>query len=91
MTAIPDPEIEILINTSLAAVRMAESGELVEGHAELVYGMRRAEVMRDEGNEWGSLNPTLHECFVRSEVIATWLQRSSPSDGQLDSRHPGNA
>ena len=41
----PDHEWEILVNTGLAAVRMAERGELVDGHCELVYGLRRAELL----------------------------------------------
>jgi hypothetical protein len=30
----------------------AAAGELVEGHAELMYGLERAKALRDERHEW---------------------------------------
>ncbi len=52
MTTIPEVELELLINTADTAARYAAEGQLVEGHAELVYGWRRAQVLQGEGEPW---------------------------------------
>jgi hypothetical protein len=49
---IPHLEAELYVNTVTTAVNRAKAGELVEGHAELVYGLGRAKVLREEGHEW---------------------------------------
>jgi hypothetical protein len=49
---IPDPELDLYLNTVETVVSCAAQGQLVEGHAELVYGLRRAELLREEGHAW---------------------------------------
>ena len=45
----PDLEWSILVNATLEAMRLAAAGDLVDGHDELVRGMRRAEQLVARG------------------------------------------
>ena len=47
------PDIKLLINTVHEAVTQAGASVYVEGQAELVYGLRRVERLRDEGERVG--------------------------------------
>lgn len=48
----PDHELDLRINTVDHTVELALSGELVDGHRELVYDLWRAEAIRDDGVPW---------------------------------------
>lgn len=64
MTTSPH-ELDILKHTVALADRMARRGEVVDGHCELVYGLRRAEnVAGDGGAGWGLVTS------YRTEILA---------------------
>jgi hypothetical protein len=49
---IPDQEFHLLLNTVESAARYAAAGQLVDGHAELLYGLRRAQTLHTHGSDW---------------------------------------
>jgi len=50
---IPEMEIDLLVNTSVHAVDLANLRLLVDGHGQLVYGLRRAEGLLQNAAEAG--------------------------------------
>ena len=63
---IPDPEAELLLNTVETALRYAREGQLVEGHAELVYGLERAWVVAEGGEDWAVTLSTRYRIAVEN-------------------------
>jgi hypothetical protein len=68
VTPTPDHELDLLINTVAAATDLARAGELVEGHAELVYALRRMVGLRDAPGspEWTITLATRYALAVAS-------------------------
>lgn len=62
---IPEEELGLLCNTVARAVDLAREGLLADGHCELVYGLRRAEAIRDEALETGTHAPWMGELLTR--------------------------
>ena len=65
---IPDEETALLTNTVFRAVDLAREGPLADGHAELVYGLRRVEAVREEALETGTHADWMPEVLVRWRV-----------------------
>ena len=51
----PSEELELLQNALEVAEVHASSGHRLDGHTELLYGLRRAEVLRQDGLPWARL------------------------------------
>jgi hypothetical protein len=73
--SIPDHEIDLLTNTVDTAISYVEVDQYVEAHAELVYGLRRSEVLKDEGHEWAETLCTRWQIAVHrfcEEFLPQW-------------------
>jgi hypothetical protein len=64
LSEIPDHELDLFLNTVDTAVARAAEGLLADGHCELVYGLRRAEALRDEGHAWAGTLVTRYRIAV---------------------------
>lgn len=62
---IPDEELDLLTNTVMRAVDLAREQLWVDGHCELVYGLRRVEAIGDEALETGTHADRLPELLIR--------------------------